>query len=183
MSEVTSKTYAIIGEFDSAAALFSAAEKTRDQGFKTWDVYSPFPIHGMDSAMGLGKSIVSYIVLCGGITGFLVAIGLEFIPSTITYPLIVQGKPTNFFTLPAFFPIMFELTVLFSAFAAVLGMLFMNRLPQWNHPLFNWDRFAKVTDDGFFLAIESADPKFNEIGTREFLTAIGAKNVTSIREA
>lgn len=184
---VEAPTYGIVGEFDSAAALFHAAEQVRDRGFKRWDVYSPFPIHGMDDAMGLGKSIVSYIVLCGGIAGFLTAVALEFIPSTITYPLIVQGKPAalrdgGFFTVPAFFPIMFELTVLFSAFAAVFGMLFMNRLPRWHHPLFNWDRFAKATDDGFFLAIEASDPRYAQANVLELLQHAGAKNITLVRD-
>ena len=177
-----SPVYGIIGEFDSAADLYHAAEKVRDRGFKRWDVHSPFPIHGMDDAMGLGKSIVSYIVLCGGITGFLTAVALEFIPSIVTYPLIVQGKPTNIYTVPAFFPIMFELTVLFSSFAAVFGMLFMNRLPRWHHPLFNWDRFAKATDDGFFLVIEANDPRYAETGVRDLLRDLGAQNITLVRD-
>ena len=79
---------------------------------------SPFPIHGMDEAMGLGKSWLSAVVLAGGITGLLTAVILEFGPSWILYPLIVHGKPFNLCTVPAFFPIMFELTILFSAFAA-----------------------------------------------------------------
>ena len=178
----TSPVYGIVGEFDSAADLYHAAEKVRDRGFKRWDVHSPFPIHGMDDAMGLGKSIVSYIVLCGGVAGFLTAVALEFIPSIITYPLIVQGKPTNVYTVPAFFPIMFELTVLFSSFAAVFGMLFMNRLPRWHHPLFNWDRFAKATDDGFFLVIEARDPRYAETGVRDLLQSIGAQNITLVRD-
>ena len=177
-----SPVYGIVGEFSSAADLYHAAEKVRDRGFKRWDVHSPFPIHGMDDAMGLGKSIVSYIVLCGGVAGFLTAVALEFIPSIITYPLIVQGKPTNIYTVPAFFPIMFELTVLFSSFAAVFGMLFMNRLPRWHHPLFNWDRFAKATDDGFFLVIEARDPRYAETGVRDLLHSIGAQNITLVRD-
>ena len=177
-----SLVYGIVGEFSSAADLYHAAEKVRDRGFKRWDVHSPFPIHGMDDAMGLGKSIVSYIVLCGGVAGFLTAVALEFIPSIITYPLIVQGKPTNIYTVPAFFPIMFELTVLFSSFAAVFGMLFMNRLPRWHHPLFNWDRFAKATDDGFFLVIEARDPRYAETGVRDLLHGIGAQNITLVRD-
>ena len=139
----TGKLYGIAAELPSAAALFNAAEKTRDAGFKRWDVYSPFPIHGMDDAMGLGKSAVSYIVLCSGLTGTATALLLELGSALYLYPLIVQGKPTNITTIPAFFPVIFELTVLFSAFGAVFGMLAMNLLPRWNHPLFNWDRFVE----------------------------------------
>src|SRR5205085_950719 len=119
----TRKVHALGAEFPTAKALFEAAEKVRDAGFKRWDVHSPFPIHGMDKAMGLGKSWLSAPVLAGGITGLLTAAILEFGPSSIIYPLIVHGKPRNFWTVPAFFPIMFELTILFSAFFAFFSVL------------------------------------------------------------
>ena len=86
-----------------------------------------------------------------GLTGTATALLLELGSALYLYPLVVQGKPMNITTIPAFFPVIFELTVLFSAFGAVFGMLAMNLLPRWHHPLFNWDRFAKVTDDGFFI--------------------------------
>ncbi len=174
------RLYAMGAEVKSAAALFSAAEKTRDAGFKRWDVFSPFPIHGMDDAMGLGKSVVSYIVLFSGLTGTATALLLELGSALYLYPLVVQGKPTNIFTLPAFFPVIFELTVLFSAFGALFGMLAMNLLPRWNHPLFNWDRFARATNDGFFLVVEASDAKFSEKGTREFLEGLGATNISLV---
>jgi len=145
--------YAMAAEYPSAAALYEAAKHVRDAGFKRWDVYSPFPIHGMDDAMGLGKSWLSGWVLFGGVSGLLTAALVEFGPSWFLYPLDVHGKPWNFWTVPAFFPIMFELTVLFAAFAAFFAWQVMNRLPRWNHPMFNWDRFSRVTNDGFFLAI------------------------------
>ena len=102
------KIYGLGAEFSSAADLLAAAEKVRDAGFKKWDVHSPFPIHGMDAAMGLGKSWLSIPVFAGGSAGFITAILLTFIPSAFLYPLIVHGKPTNLMTVPAFFPIMFE---------------------------------------------------------------------------
>ena len=105
------KVYAMAAEYPSAAALYEAAKRVRDAGFRRWDVFSPFPIHGMDEAMGLGKSWLSGWVLFGGISGLLTAALLQFGPSSILYPLDVHGKPTGFFTIPAFFPIMFELTV------------------------------------------------------------------------
>ena len=114
------KVYAMAAEYPSAAALYEAAKQVRDAGFKRWDVYSPFPIHGMDEAMGLGKSWLSGWVLFGGVTGLLTAAVVEFGPSSILYPLIVHGKPYNFFTVPAFFPIMFELTVLFGGVRRIL---------------------------------------------------------------
>jgi len=178
--------YGIAAEFPSAAALFHAAEKVRDEGFKHWDVHSPYPIHGMDKAMGLGKSWLSAIVLCGGLTGLATAFFLQTIPSTYLYKTIVHGKPTNLlpvpFSIPAFTPIMFELTVLFSAFACIGGLLVLNRLPQWYHPIFNWDRFEKATDNGFFLVIEARDPRFSENRTRQMLEEIGGLHVTLVHD-
>src|ERR1041384_6837083 len=113
------EVYGMGAEYPSAAALYEAAKMVRDAGYKKWDVHSPFPIHGMDQAMGLGKSWLSAAGCGGDTTGLLTAIGLTFIPSFFLYKVIVHGKPYNFFTTPAFFPIFFELTVLFSAFTAV----------------------------------------------------------------
>ena len=174
--------YAMAAEYESATALYEAAKRVRDAGFKRWDVYSPFPIHGMDQAMGLGKSWLSAVVLCGGITGLLTAAVLEFGPSWFIYPVIVHGKPFDWRTVPAFFPIMFELTVLFSAFAAFFDVLIMNGLPRWNHPIFNWDRFSRATNDGFFLAIEARDPRFTEIEARELLESTGGQHITIVHE-
>jgi hypothetical protein len=176
------KVYGLGAEFDSAADLLHAAEKVRDGGFKRWDVHTPFPVHGMDAAMGLGKSWLSAPVLAGGIAGLLTAVGLTMIPSFVLYPIIVHGKPYNFFSSPAFVPIFFELTVLASAFTSVFSIMAFNRLPQWYHPVFNWERFKRSTDDGFFLVIEARDPKFNEAKTRELLESIGGKHVTLIHD-
>ena len=176
------KVYAMAAEYPSAAALYEAAKRVRDAGFRRWDVFSPFPIHGMDEAMGLGKSWLSGWVLFGGISGFLTAIIVEFGPSSFLYPLIVHGKPKNFFTVPAFFPIMFELTILFSAFTAFFGVFILNRLPRYHHPLFDFERFKEFSNDAFFLVIESVDPKFSETGTGDFLEEIGGRGVTVLYE-
>ena len=172
--------FGVAAEFSCARDLYRAAEKIRDAGFQRWDVFSPFPIHGMDEAMGMKRSLLGKIVFLGGLTGFLTAVTLEFVPTSFLYPLIVAGKPTNLFTVPAFFPIMFELTILISAFTAVFGMLIMNGLPRLNHALFNWDRFKKVTEDKFFVAIESCDPKFSERSVRDLLESLGGTNITTI---
>ena len=174
--------YAMAAEYPSAAALYEAAKRVRDAGFRRWDVFSPFPIHGMDDAMGLGKSWLSGWVLFGGVSGLLTAAILEFGPSWGLYRLDVHGKPWNFWTVPAFFPIMFELTVLFGSFAAFFAWQGMNRLPRWNHPMFNWERFARVTNDGFFLAIEARDPRFTEDAVRELLEQTGAQHITIVHE-
>src|SRR5260370_2913025 len=136
----------------------------------------------MNQAMGLRKSPLGYIIFCGGLTGFLTAASLEFIPSSFLYPLIVHGKPMNFFTVPAFFPIMFELTILFSAFAAFFAMLIMNGLPRPHHPIFNWERFGRATNDAFFLVIEARDPRFTEVEAHELLEKSGGQHITIIHD-
>ena len=176
------KVYGIAAEFQSAADLYHAAEKVRDAGFKRWDVHSPFPIHGMDKAMGLGKSWLSFPIFFGGLTGFLTAVALQFLPSSYLYPMIVHGKPTNLMTVPAFFPIMFELTVLITAFTAVGALCVYTQLPKWYHPIFNWDRFVRVTDNGFFLVIEARDPKFSEVKTRLFIEQIGGAHISLVHD-
>jgi Protein of unknown function (DUF3341) len=172
--------FGYVAEFGSAAELYHAAEKVRDAGFKKWDVHTPFPIHGMDHAMGLGKSWLSSVVLVGGITGTLTALFLQFFTQVVLYPTVVQNKPTSLFTLPAFFPVTFELTILLSAFAALFGLLVFIQLPRWNHPLFESRLFKKFSDDGFLLVIESRDPRFKQDKTRAFLEEIGAGQIEAV---
>lgn len=172
-------TWGVGAEFPHARAIYHAAEKVRDRGFRWWDCYSPFPIHGMDKAMGMGKSWVSAVSLLGGATGLTTAVLLETITSVFIYPMVVQGKP--FFSLPAFVPIMFELTILLTAFGTVGGMLLFNLLPRFHHPVFNWDYFEKATDDGFFIVIEACDPRAANLdNVEEFLAEIGGTNITRI---
>jgi hypothetical protein len=159
-----------------------AAERVRDAGFKRWDVHSPFPIHGMDKAMGLGKSWLSGMSLFGGIAGLLTAVALEYYPSAIDYPLVVHGKPYGAMSGPAFVPIMFELTVLLTAFATVFALCVFTQLPKWYHPIFNWDRFIHVTDNGYFLVVEARDPKFSENQTRLFLEGLGGAHITVVHD-
>ena len=183
MSNPTSSSNEIFGyvaEFPSAYALYHAAEKIRDAGFRRWDVHTPYPVHGMDHAMGLGKSWLSAVVLCGGIAGLLTALALQFFTQVSLYPTVVQDKPTNLFTLPAFFPVTFELTILLSAFATVAGLFTLIMLPRWNHPLFNSTLFSKFSNDGFILVIEARDPKFKREKTKELLAEIGAGKIEEV---
>jgi hypothetical protein len=182
MDQSDKKVYAVGAIFNDAGSVMSAAEQIRDLGYVHWDVHTPFPVHGMDQAMGLGKSWLSAVVFCGGLIGFTTAVCLTTIPSFWIYPMIVHGKPYDRWTVVSFFPIMFELTVLLSAFAAVGGMLVMNRLPRWNHPVFEWESFTKVSDDSFAIVIESRDPKFSVSKVSELLQTVGGMDVSVIRE-
>lgn len=176
------RTHGYLAEFESVPAIYEAAKQVRDAGFKNWDVHSPFPIHGMDEAMGLKKSILSWLVFFGGATGAITALLLASVTQVWIYPTIVQSKPANMFTIPAFFPIIFELTILFSAFTVFFGILALNQLPRLNHPLFNSKNFARFSDDAFFLVIEARDPLFSKDKTQEFLASLGATEIELVED-
>jgi hypothetical protein len=182
VSTTRKRVYGYLAEFKSASSLYKAAEQVRDAGFKKWDCYSPYPIHGLDGAMGLKRSILPWFVFCGGITGTATAFLLAYTTQVEIYPTVVQAKPVNIFTIPAFFPVMFELTILFSGFTVLFGLLALMQLPRLNHPLFASKQFNRVTDDGFFIAIEAKDLNFSPDGTKELLSKIGGSNIELVEE-
>ena len=182
MSTVRKRVYGYLAEFESASALYKAAEKVRDAGFRRWDCYSPYPIHGLDKAMGMRRSILPWFVFFGGAIGLAIAFLLAYVTQVEIFPTVVQGKPANIFTIPAFFPIMFELTILFSGFTALFGLLALIGLPRLNHPLFCSHQFYRATDDAFFIAIEARDSKFSPETTKSFLAEIGGKNIELVED-
>jgi hypothetical protein len=172
------KKFGLLAEYESAAAIFKACEKVRDAGYKRWDSHTPFPVHNLDKAMGLKPSVLPWIVFACGMTGAACGILLQWWTSTIAYPLVIAGKPL--FSFQAYVPVTFELGILFSAFGAVFGMLGLNKLPQFYHPLFNIARFARATDDRFFIAIEASDPKYDPEKTRKLLEETGSVKVEEV---
>lgn len=182
MSTTRKRVYGYLAEFESASALYKAAEKVRDAGFRRWDCYSPFPVHGLDKAMGMKRSVLPWFVFCGGATGLATAFLLAYVTQVEIYPTVVQAKPANIFTVPAFFPVMFELTILFSGFTALFGLLGLIGLPRLNHPLFCSRQFHRATDDAFFVAIEARDPKFSPAATRAFLEELGGTNIELVED-
>ncbi|MGF1656743.1 MAG: DUF3341 domain-containing protein [Verrucomicrobiales bacterium] len=182
MSEsIVSEKYGVVAEFNSPADLLHAAEALQKEGFTRYDVFSPFPIHGMDDAMGLKKSPLGYITFVGGLGGMLFALVGQWWTQIVDYPIIVHGKPVELIgTLPAFFPVIFEITILASAFTIIFGMMVLTGLPRWNHPLFEHERFEKVSDDGFFAAIEVRDPKYDEDAVQRMLHELGGRNITAV---
>jgi len=173
------ESYGVLAEYDSPAALHRACEGVRDAGFTRWDAHAPFPVHGLERAMGLRASRVPWIVLVLALAGAAAGMGLQGWVSTMAYPLVSSGKP--YFSWPAFIPVTFELAVLGGAVGAVFGMLGFNQLPMLFHPLFGSTRFERVTDDGFFISIESWDPKFDDERTAELLRGFGATHVETVR--
>lgn len=182
MASKLKRVYGYLAEFDSPQHLAAAAEQVRDAGFRRWDVYTPYPVHGMDDAMGLGRSKLPFFVFFGGATGLATGFLLAYITQVVIYPTIVQGKPANIFTTPAFFPIMFELTILFSAFTTLITLLILAGLPRLNHPIFSSRQIHRVTDDAFFLAIEARDPQFSQEETRRLLENAGGTNIELVEE-
>lgn len=182
MSTKVKRVYGYLAEFENASALYTAAESVRDAGFKKWDCYSSYPIHGLDDAMGLRRSILPYFVFFGGSVGLLTGFSLAFITQVMIYPTVVQSKPANIFTTAAFFPIMFELTILFSGFTVLFCLLGLIGLPRLNHPLFASRQFHRATDDGFFIAIEARDPHFSAEETKALLEEAGGRNIELVEE-
>ncbi len=173
----------ILAEFGTSHDVLHAAEKVRDAGYVRWDTHTPFPVHGMDRAMGLGDSRLGWIVLVCALTGLTGAFAMMHWMNGVDYPLVIGDKPGGApGTLPSMVPIMFELTILLSAFGAVFGMLHLNRLPRHHHPVFESDRFRKATDDKFFISIEADDPKFDVDKTRSLLEGAHAEHVEVIEE-
>lgn len=165
-----------LAEFETPEDLKRAAVEVRDAGFKAWDCYSPFPVHGIDEAMGIKRTILPVLVFVAGFGGAIGGILLQWWTNAIDYPYLISGKPI--FSAPANVPIVFETMVMGAAFTAGLGMLFLNNLPEWYHPTLKSEKFRRVTTDGFFLAISAKDPKFNPEKTRKLLE--GFRNVTSV---
>jgi len=167
--------FGVLAHFAGTKELYHACEKVRDAGYTKWDAHTPFPVHGLEKAMGIKASKVPWIVLVMGLTGAGGGMLLQWWVSVHGYSLVISGKP--FFSWPAFVPVTFELGVLFAALGAVFGMLGLNKLPMLYHPLFNSKRFESVADDGFFISIESWDPKFDANVTSDLLRAAGAEHV------
>ncbi len=176
----TIPVYGLIAEFDTPADAMHTAEKVRDAGYKYWDVYTPFPVHGMDKAMGLKNSKVGWFCFFGGVTGYTTGMLMIWWMNAYDYPILIGGKPM--FSPFAAFPPSYELTILLGAFGAILGMLFLNRLPRLHHPLLKHKRFALATHDRFFIVIETLDPKFSPAQTRALLESTGCKSIEEVRE-
>jgi Protein of unknown function (DUF3341) len=172
------RLYGLMAEFEDPTALVDATRRAREEGFTKLDAYSPYPIEALTEALDIHDRKLPAVVLGGGILGGLAGYALCYWCSVIAYPLNVGGKP--FHSAPAFIVPTFETTILFAAFAAVLGMLGLNGLPMPYHPVFNAPRFALASRDRFFLCIEARDPRFDAEKTSRFLANLGARVVSEV---
>jgi len=167
-------------EIETVDGLLAAAECVRDAGYTRWDAHSPFPVHGLNDAMGLRPTRLPWLVLTAGAIGVAFGLGLQYYTNAVDYKYIISGKPI--FSLPANIPPTLELTILFAALAAFVGMIALNGLPQWYHALFTRPRFRRVTADRFFISIEATDPQFDPVRTRALLESLGGSVIEEVED-
>jgi hypothetical protein len=179
VTESGAPVHGVVAEYHDVKAVYHAAEKVRDAGYTVWDVHSPFPIHGIEDAMGMKRTILPIFVAIGAFAGIGAALAMQYWMN-YDYELVVQGKPIDAWE--PFTPITFELGVLFSAFAALIGMMALNGLPRFHHPLLARERFLRSSQDRFFIVIEAADPRFDPQKARRMLEGTGAKAIELVEE-
>lgn len=176
----TKNVHGMLALFETAPAIYEAAKTVKAAGYKKWDVIAPFPVHGLDDAMGIQRSKVPVFTFIGGFIGFWTGMFMAWFMGSFDYPLIVGGKP---FFHPVFpFPIAYELTILLAAFGTLGGMFILNRLPMHHHPVMNYEEFRRLTDDRFAVIIESSDELYDEEATRNFLEELQPLEISVVKE-
>lgn len=177
-AETTAPLYGLMAEFSTPTALVAAARRTREAGYTKIDAYAPYPIEELVEALALPRNRVPLVVLIGGLLGLAAGYGLEYWSSVIAYPMNIGGRP--FHSMPAFIVPAYETTILFASLAAAAGMIALNGLPQPYHPVFNVPRFETASSSGFFLTVETKDPRFDAHATRKFLEGLHPVGVSDI---
>ena len=180
-SAVSTRPALLLAQFETPDEIIGAAERVRAAGYERWDVHTPYPVHGMDAAMGLTDSRLGWYVLISALTGLLGAVAMMQWMNGYDYPLVIGGKPPGAYA--SMVPIMFELTVLIAAFGATFGMLALNRIPRHHHPVFYSERFEACSNDKFFISIEAADKQFDPDATRAFLEGLEPSYLELVEEA
>jgi hypothetical protein len=168
----------LLAEFDTAAQLLHATRRAYAAGYRAMDAYAPFPVEGLSDALGFRTNAIPLIGFAGGCIGALTGYGMQFWIHSIALPVNVGGRPLN--SWPAFVPVTFEMGVLFSALAMLVGLLILNGHPEPYHPVFNVEAFSRASRDRFFLCIEAHDARFSERDTRAFLEQLGAREVAAV---
>lgn len=170
--------FGVTAEFSDPDHLLEAAKKARAEGFTEMDCYTPFPVHGLDEAIGFREAKVQWSIGLMGFCGLLVGIGMQVYTSAVDYPLNIGGRPL--ISWPAFFPVAYECTILLAGLTALVSMLGFNGLPRPNHPIFNAENFEQASQGKFFLCVEAKDPNFSLDRTTAFLKTLGADNVAVV---
>jgi hypothetical protein len=170
--------YGLMAEFTGPDGLIRAIRGARGAGYRRVEAYTPYPIEEVSEALELPRSKMPLLVLAGGLIGLTGGYFLQYWVNLIAYPMNVGGRPMH--SWPAFIVPTFEMTILFAALFAVLGMFALNGLPHPYHPVFNVPSFALASRDRFFLVVEAADPKFDRAATAELLRQLDAREVAEV---
>ena len=173
------RAFGLVARFEGPAELTHACAALHDAGYRKFDCHTPFPVHGLERAMGLPPSRLPFIVLGGGIAGLVGGLALQWWVHSVAYPLNFSGKP--FFSLPAYIPVAFETTILLAAFGAFFGMWALNRLPEYFHPTMQHRSFERASDDAFFISVEAVDPNYDPAATRTLLEQLGGQEVEEVQ--
>jgi hypothetical protein len=168
----------MIGLYDQADALIAAAEAVRDAGYKKWDCHTPYPVHGLDDAMGLKPSPMPYVTLIAGGIGACLGMYMMYWMSAVDYPVRIGGK--EYFSWPAFVPITFEAFVLFAGLATMGGMIFFTKLGTWASPLHDNDVMGLVTSSRLGVVLKAEDEQFSEDKARALLEGTGCSDVRTL---
>lgn len=174
------KLVGVIGLYDDPDSLIGAAETVRDAGYRKWDCHTPYPVHGLDDAMGLKSSPMPYICLGMGGVGVCLALLMQWWMSAVDYPVRIGGK--EFFSWPAFVPITFELFVLLAAVSTFVGMIVLCKLARWHSPLHDSGVMKEVTTRRHGVVLAADDALFTEAGARSLLEGTGCKDVRPLYE-
>ena len=182
------KFVGLLAQFEDPHTLVEACNNAREHGYKKMDAYTPFPVHGIDPAIGIRRTRLPFIVLAIGLGALFAGLGLQYYTNNKIdtfgffpgYEFMISGKP--YFSLPANIPVTFEIIVLSSAFATFFGMWALNGLPRFANPLHRISRFKRATNDKFFLMIDDADEKFNRSETESQMNSWGASAIEEVNE-
>lgn len=180
VTEEGTRVHGMLAVFATPADLVHGCEKLRDAGYKRWDAHSPFPVHGMEEHMGIKRTILPVISFFAAMTGVVAALAMQYFMNAVDYQFVVQGK--DFWAWEAYVPITFELGILFCAFATLGGMLAMNGLPRFHHPLFNSEKFLESSDDCLIIAVEADDEQFDPDATRTLLEDAGGRDIELVED-
>lgn len=172
--------HGLMAEFETPEELLDATRRSYAEGYREMDAYTPMPIDGLADALGMRRNGVPPIVLTCALLGAAFGFSLAYYITVISYPLNIGGRPLN--SWPAYIPLTFETAVLCGALSAVIGMLFLNGMPQPYHPVFNVPRFETASRDRFFLCIEATDPQFDLEATQKFLQDLGSREVSQVEK-
>lgn len=174
---MSEQPHRILAEFAEHDQLVAALRSLRDEGYTHVETYTPFPSDEIDEALPGKRTPIGWIMLGGGICGGSGAYFLEWYAAH-DYAYNVGGRPLN--SWPSFIPVVFELTVLTTALVGFFALFLLTRLPRLHHAVFNSPRFRRASQDRFFVAVRTDDPRLTSVGVEDLLRRHGAVTIEEV---